>query len=71
MTSNGHVRFGGVGRGDWPSVTTAQRPAPTRLIELSTRKVRVAGVTTHPDSAWVTQQARNTCIRRSDALAPA
>jgi len=26
------------------------------------RRVRLAGVTTHPDSAWVTQQARNLAI---------
>jgi putative transposase len=32
------------------------------FIELSTRKVHVAGVTEHPDSAWVTQQARNLAI---------
>jgi putative transposase len=32
------------------------------FIELSTRRVHVAGVTTHPDSAWVTQQARNLAI---------
>src|SRR5665811_1114557 len=31
-------------------------------IELSTRRVRLAGVTEHPDSAWVTQQARNLAI---------
>jgi putative transposase len=29
------------------------------FIELSTRKVHVAGVSAHPDSAWVTQQGRN------------
>ena len=32
------------------------------FIELSTRRVHVAGVTTHPDSTWVTGQARNLAI---------
>ncbi len=32
------------------------------FIEISTGKVYVAGVTEHPDSAWVTQQARNLAI---------
>jgi hypothetical protein len=29
------------------------------FIEVSTRRVHVSGATVHPDSAWVTQQARN------------
>ena len=32
------------------------------FIELHTRRVHVAGATTRPDSAWVTQQARNLSI---------
>ncbi len=36
------------------------------FIELSTRKVHMAGVTANPDSSWVTQQARNLFIVRED-----
>jgi putative transposase len=36
------------------------------FIQLSTRRVVAAGVTAHPDSAWVTQQARNAAIDLHD-----
>jgi hypothetical protein len=32
------------------------------FIELSTRQVHLSGVSAHPDSAWVTQQARSLAI---------
>ncbi len=32
------------------------------FIELSSRRVYLAGVTAHPDSAWVAQQARNLAV---------
>jgi len=36
------------------------------FIHLSTRRVVLAGVTANPDSAWVTQQARNATIDLDD-----
>lgn len=36
------------------------------FIHLSSRRVVVAGVTAHPDSAWVTQQARNAVMNLDD-----
>src|SRR5205807_2942219 len=40
------------------------------FIELKTRRVYLAGVTTNPDSSWVTQQARNVSagLREVDAV---
>ena len=39
-------------------------------IELSTRRVHLAGVTSQPDSAWVTRQGRNLAIELDDRAAP-
>jgi putative transposase len=36
------------------------------FLHLSSRRVVVAGVTAHPDSAWVTQQARNAVMNLDD-----
>jgi putative transposase len=33
------------------------------FIELASRRVRIAGITSNPDGAWVTQQARNLVMR--------
>ncbi|HZD02633.1 MAG TPA: hypothetical protein VFA46_21320 [Actinomycetes bacterium] len=40
------------------------------FIQLSTRRVVVAGVTADPDSAWVRQHARNAAMDRSDGGSP-
>jgi putative transposase len=40
------------------------------FIHLSSRRVVLAGVTAHPDSAWVTQQARNAAIGLDDRGVP-
>jgi hypothetical protein len=39
-------------------------------IELDTRRVHLAGVTVHPDSAWVTQQARNLLLVLGERARP-
>jgi putative transposase len=36
------------------------------FIERATRRVHVAGVTSNPDAAWVTQQARNLFLATAD-----
>ena len=35
-------------------------------IELATRRVRLAGITTNPDAPWVSQQARNLLMQLDD-----
>jgi hypothetical protein len=41
------------------------------FIELHTRHIHVVGVTAHPDSAWVTQQARNLVYSFDERSTPA
>src|SRR5204862_6021498 len=36
------------------------------FIELAARRVHLAGITTNPDGAWVTQQARNLLMQLDD-----
>ena len=36
------------------------------FIELGTRRVHLAGITSNPDGAWVTQQARNLLMQLED-----
>ena len=36
------------------------------FIELSTRRVHLAGITSNPEGVWVTQQARNLLMRLDD-----
>jgi hypothetical protein len=36
------------------------------FIELTTRRVHLAGITTNPDGRWVTQQARNLLMQLDD-----
>ena len=36
------------------------------FVELATRRVRLAGITTNPDGQWVTQQARNLLMQLDD-----
>jgi putative transposase len=40
------------------------------FIQVSTRRVLVAGVTANPSSAWVTQQARNVAMDLDDQVRP-
>jgi putative transposase len=40
------------------------------VIELATRRVHIAGITTNPDGRWVSQQARNLSMRLDQGIRP-
>jgi putative transposase len=40
------------------------------FIELGSRRIHLSPSTAHPDSAWVTQQARNLALDRDDRASP-
>jgi putative transposase len=63
----------GIGATDFFTVETVRLKTLYVLfyIELSTRRVHLAGVTAHPDSAWVTQQGRNLAFELDDEATPA
>jgi putative transposase len=58
---------GGGGRKPGQSALPRGAGASRRpYIELATRRVRLAGITTNPDGRWVTQQARNLLMQLDD-----
>jgi putative transposase len=58
--------------GDFFTVETIRLKTLDMLffLQLSTRQIVAAGVTAHPDSAWVTQQASNTAMDLDDRGVP-
>src|SRR5260370_2145421 len=56
----------------WPAISSPSKPSGCRrsivlfFIEMGSRRVHLAGCTPAPDSAWVTQQARNLVWQLAD-----
>jgi putative transposase len=81
---NWHARFGGRAGETARRVTPAPRPGSTQPVEtlwlrriyvlffisLERRRIELVAATEHPDSLWVTQQARNLLMALDDRQQP-
>ena len=63
-----HARIEAAAGGNWHQSALPHGAGASRrpYIELATRRVHLAGITTNPDGRWVTQQARNLLMKLDD-----